>query len=66
MKTCPVCKTVFPRPKGKSDKVWEKQKCCGIDCANISRRREVTVKQMRRKELTPGGRRYSGWGRGRI
>lgn len=60
-KICPICKEVFERPSGKSDKVWNNQKCCGRDCSNIYRRKEVTVKPTRRVEQIPGNRRYKGW-----
>lgn len=64
-KKCPVCKEWFPRPKGKSNKVWEAQECCGRDCSNISRRKpekEIKGKMgiSRRKELTPGANRFTG------
>lgn len=58
-KFCPICKTWFSRPKGKSDKVWEKQKCCGKDCSAISRRKETTKRIDKRKELIPGNRRFN-------
>ena len=60
-KLCPVCNTTFPRPAGKSGKVWDKQNCCGIDCAAISRRKELPIRN-RRIKLIPGDRRYTGWG----
>jgi len=58
-KVCPICKEIFYRPLGKSDKVWKKQKCCGLDCSAISRRKDTT-KRIRRKELNPGDRRFGG------
>jgi hypothetical protein len=62
-KLCPICKTKFERPYGVSTKCWEAQVCCGKDCAAISRRKEDTPRRVsRRKELTPGARRYQGWG----
>lgn len=61
-KLCPVCEEMFERPKGKSNKVWEAQVCCGIDCANINRRKADTPKRSakRRKKLNPGERRFTG------
>jgi hypothetical protein len=60
-KICKICKTWFPRPPGKSDTVWSKQKCCGTDCSAISRRKELPIRN-RRIKLIPGNRRYTGWG----
>lgn len=58
-KLCLICETWFSRPKGKSNKVWKNQICCGRDCSAIYRRRsneERAVK--RRKQLNPGARRF--------
>lgn len=58
-KFCPICETWFPRPKGKSNKVWEKQICCGKDCSAIYRRKSINKRHIdRRKALTPGNRRF--------
>lgn len=59
-KVCPVCKEFFTRPTGKSDKVWQKQVCCGVDCAAIYRRIDKPQRP-RRADLIPGKRRYAGW-----
>lgn len=59
MKTCIICGRQFMRSKGKSDKVWAAQKCCGKDCSAISRRKDNPITKYaisRRKELTPGAR----------
>ena len=62
-KFCPVCETWFNRPKGKSNKVWEAQVCCGRDCSFINKRKKDLPRNVkRRKELVPGKRRYSGIG----
>ena len=60
-KVCIVCGDEFTRPKGKSDKVWEKQRCCGKDCSAMSRRKETSDPKIlkRRKTLELGGRRFS-------
>lgn len=60
-KKCPICKEWFPRPPGKSDKVWEKQDCCGKNCAAISRRKDNPVSKIRRKPLVPGENRFGGY-----
>ena len=60
-KICKVCEITFPRPSGKSDKVWEKQKCCGGSCAAISRRKANPVRLDRRVKLVAGEGRYKGW-----
>jgi len=63
-KLCPVCEDIFPRPPGKSNKVWNKQECCGFDCSQINKRKtEPLVGQNRRKQLTPGARRFSRGGK---
>lgn len=59
-KICPVCKQRFERPSGKSNKVWAKQKCCGSNCAAMSRRK-ANPQRPRRLNLEPGGKRYLGW-----
>lgn len=59
-KICAVCNDRFARPTGKSDKVWEAQKCCGLDCSALYRRHEGPVRHYR-VPLTPGNRRYTGW-----
>ena len=59
-KFCPVCKTNYPRPSGKSDKAWEDQVCCGRNCAAIYRRVDKPIRD-RRVDLTPGGRRFKGY-----
>lgn len=53
--------TIFPRPTGKSNIVWSKQQCCGSNCAAIFRRNHVAPKRTRRKDITPGLNRYTGW-----
>ena len=58
-KICIICGREFSRPKGKSNKVWEAQQCCGKDCSAISRRKAQPTSRYavrRRKELTPGAR----------
>lgn len=60
-KLCPICNTSFSRPKGKSNKVWEAQKCCGKDCSAIYRRKKTVVNKQTlriRKDLNPGERRF--------
>lgn len=57
-KFCFACGDKFDRPKGKSTKVWVAQQCCGLDCASLSRRKEAPRDAWRRKELTPGARRF--------
>ena len=60
IKFCPICKTWFPRPIGKSNKVWQKQTYCGKDCACLAIRKENPVGgTYRRKELNPGDRRFA-------
>lgn len=63
-KLCPVCEETFERPKGKSNKVWEAQVCCGKDCSSIHKRKEDTPERSakRRKKLNPGERRFTGRG----
>lgn len=31
-KTCVMCGTEFPKPKGASHKIWERRKCCSKSC----------------------------------
>lgn len=59
-KFCPECKTNYPRPSGKSDANWEKQECCGRNCAAIHRRIAKPIRP-RRADLTPGGGRFKGY-----
>lgn len=59
-KLCPICNEWFSRPSGKSNKVWAEQKCCGSNCAAVSRR-VAKPQRPRRVDLIPGGKRYEGW-----
>ena len=67
-KICIICNDTFPRPSGKSNKVWEAQKCCGNNCSAISRRKDTANNYNKsiRKELIPGGARYKGWSGGKL
>lgn len=53
-KQCIICQTMFNRPLGLSDKVWNKRQCCCNNCSAISRRKPNAKRINRRKELIPG------------
>jgi hypothetical protein len=59
-KVCIVCNELFERKSGKSDKVWNSQRCCSTSCAAISRRK-ADAKRPRRVELIPGQGKFKGW-----
>ena len=60
-KICPVCNIEFTRPSGKSDKVWNKQKCCSGNCASLYIRVANPIRLRARVNLVPGENKYKGW-----
>jgi hypothetical protein len=60
-KVCIVCNSLFERKPGKSNSVWNNQRCCSASCSAISRRKEKTKREPRRADLVPGQGKHKGW-----